>query len=105
MMSDKQLEELGVKAMGDRLRIRAFCERKSKTTVEQKKRQDAVDKLKSMLGHQRASKGVTGANRSRKRKRKWPKQLLNSNLVGSTGVQELKHLDKRKREAEAEPGL
>lgn len=76
MMSDKQLEELGVKAMGDRLRIRAFCERKSKTTVEQKKRQDAVDKLKSMLGHQRASKRSHGRESFEKKEKKMAKTAV-----------------------------
>ena len=37
LMTDRQLEQLGVKAMGDRLRIGAFCERKSQTATEQKK--------------------------------------------------------------------
>ena len=49
IMTDRQLEELRVKAMGDRLRIRVFCERKSQTAAEQKKRQDAIKNLKSML--------------------------------------------------------
>ena len=60
IMTDRQLEELGVKAMGDRLRIQAFCERKSQTAAEQKKRQDAIEKLKSMFSHQRASKRSHG---------------------------------------------
>ena len=59
-MTDRQLEELGVKAIGDRLRIPAFCERKSQTATKQKKRQDAVEKLRSMLSHQRASKRSHG---------------------------------------------
>ena len=75
-MSDKQLEELGITAMGDRLRIHAFCERSKHTVREQKSRQDTIEKMKSLLHHQQPSKRSHGRDALRQKDAKTNKTLL-----------------------------
>ena len=96
-MTDRQLEELGVKAMGDRLRIRAFCERKSQTAAEQKKRQDAVEKLKSMLSHQRASKRSHGRDTLEKKEKKVTKTAIKFEFGWKHWCQEAKTYKQKKK--------
>ena len=104
-MTESQLEELGVKAMGNRLHIRAFCERKSQAAAEQKKRQDAVEKLKSMLSHQRASKRSHGCDTLEKKEKKVSKTAIKFEFGWKHWCQEAKTFNRKKRAAEAEPGF
>lgn len=96
-MTESQLEELGVKAMGDRLRIRAFCERKSQAAAEQKKRQDAVEKLKSMLSHQRASKRSHGRDTLEKKEKKVSKTAIKFEFGWKHWCQEAKTFKQKKK--------
>lgn len=96
-MTDRQLEELGVKAMGDRLRIRAFCERKSQTAAEQKKRQDAVEKLKSMLSHQRASKRSHGRDTVKRKEKKITKTAIKFEFGWKHWCQQAKTFKQKKK--------
>ena len=59
-MSDNQLEEIGITTMGDRLRIRAFCQRKANKAGEQKKRQEVIEKMTALLDHQKPKKRSRG---------------------------------------------
>jgi len=58
-----------------------------------------------MLSHERASKRSHGRDTLKEKEKKITKTAINLNLVGKTGASKRKHLNRRKRASEAEPGF
>lgn len=78
-MSEKQLEETSITAMGDWLRLKAFCGKKgadSTAATETEERKKKIEKMKKLLEHQSLSKQSSGQAQTTQQKSKQIKTSL-----------------------------
>lgn len=107
-MSEKQLEEMSITAMGDRLRLKAFCGKKgadSTAATETEERKKKIEKMKKLLEHQSSSKRSSGQAQTTQQKTKQIKTLLKFEFGWKQWSRSDKAFKQKKKQSKVERGF